>query len=325
MSAEEVDFDPLSARTIPGGGEARLLFYEDWLASHAEEPTAPEVFRRIFALEPDAPRLLDVAVRFLAVGSAARTPDLLDMTARLAGMLGRTEMAQDLFQRAYSSGGGSSALISSICLLSEMGELAKVKDLSILPQAMDGRGAVIVPYLAGSAADPAGLPDESRDPAIRLTALYLSCLHWSSTANEALAAQAIALLGKEFPHSPELALSRGVPRVRIASTPELFLAKTAKSASGTSDASTGPKPPTAARKDLAVQTGAFGVRENAEDMVKELVRIGYTPTIREIQRDGRKYYSVLAAFGLSAEEGQAVINALKEKNVEGFLRTDSAP
>lgn len=324
-AAAEVEFDTLSGRTIPAEGKGRVLFYEDWLAVHPTAPAAAEACRRLFALESDAPRLLDAAVRFLDTRDAAQVPDLLETTARLAALLGRTEEAQDFFRRGHAAGAGSTALIYSIGLFHEMGETEKARELSVLPGALDGRGAAIVPYVCGPAAAPQALTEGTADPAVRLAALYFGYLHWRDAADAVRAEQALSLLGREFPRSPEYALcgpaAGASARVRLAATPGSFLVKTASgtasvAASGTASGST---------RNLAVQTGSFGVRENAEDMVKELTKIGFSPTIREVQRDGRRYYSVMAAVGLTREEGQAVIDALKDKNYEGFLRPDPAP
>jgi tetratricopeptide (TPR) repeat protein len=77
---------------------------------------------------------------------------------------------------------------------------------------------------------------------------------------------------------------------------------------------------------VAVQTGSFSMKENAEFMIKDLKNFGFNPIIREEDRGGgKKIYKVLVPLERhqrNTDGTQNVIIRLKEKGVEGFLLFD---
>ena len=70
-----------------------------------------------------------------------------------------------------------------------------------------------------------------------------------------------------------------------------------------------------------IQTGSFLVRENADYMLAELVRLDFPAQIREVTIQDKSYYRVLVGEFSPEEEIQRAIAQLKELGFEGFRTT----
>jgi cell division protein FtsN len=80
-----------------------------------------------------------------------------------------------------------------------------------------------------------------------------------------------------------------------------------------------PPPPTTVAVRMAVQAGAFQVRENADDLVTDLLRKGFSPSVREESIRGVTHYRVFAATGLDADNARELLSRLVRAGFSGFL------
>jgi hypothetical protein len=77
-----------------------------------------------------------------------------------------------------------------------------------------------------------------------------------------------------------------------------------------------PTPPAA--QGTSVQAGSFQMKENAEDLVAELTRRGFSPVMRQESIQGKNHFRVFAATGLDGEQARSVIARLKQLGFSGF-------
>ena len=96
-----------------------------------------------------------------------------------------------------------------------------------------------------------------------------------------------------------------------------------------------PAPPTS-QKTLAVQAGSFQMKENADDLISELTKKGFSPTLRidaleagasssqgsASGSQGKSLYRVFAGTGLAVDEARALLDKLHEAGFSGFLLND---
>ncbi len=68
-----------------------------------------------------------------------------------------------------------------------------------------------------------------------------------------------------------------------------------------------------------MQAGSFKVKENADDLIAELTRRGFSPVLRQETLQGKDHYRVFAATGLDAEQARATIARLKQLGFSGFV------
>jgi cell division septation protein DedD len=73
-----------------------------------------------------------------------------------------------------------------------------------------------------------------------------------------------------------------------------------------------------------VQAGAFQVRENADDLVTEIARKGFTPSIMEDTSQGKQRFRVLAGAGLANDQAQALLLKLTKAGYSGFVAAQKA-
>ena len=121
------------------------------------------------------------------------------------------------------------------------------------------------------------------DPSARLSAAWNLFEAARAAGDPAGLAQAADRLGRLFPGSPETAIARSVvsgtgSRVSEAPSPILFVVSGAPAANVP-----GPAAPAAApaAKTFSVQAGSFQVRENADELVKDLARAGFAAIVRD--------------------------------------------
>ncbi len=108
------------------------------------------------------------------------------------------------------------------------------------------------------------------------------------------------------------------------------------------DSATSTAPPTS-QKTLSVQAGSFQMKENADDLISELTKKGFSPTLRidalegsapgaqgsasgtqgsASGSQGKSLYRVFAGTGLAVDEARALLDKLHEAGFSGFLLND---
>ena len=73
---------------------------------------------------------------------------------------------------------------------------------------------------------------------------------------------------------------------------------------------------------VSVQAGSFLVEENANDLMSELTRRGFSPVLVHEFAQGKDRYRVLAGSGLEADAAQGVMKRLSDAGFRGFLVQD---
>jgi cell division septation protein DedD len=79
-------------------------------------------------------------------------------------------------------------------------------------------------------------------------------------------------------------------------------------------------PPTA--KTFSVQAGSFQMRENADELVKDLSRAGFEPLVREASVQGKILYRVFAATGLDRDSAARLLERLRAAGYAGITVSD---
>ena len=70
---------------------------------------------------------------------------------------------------------------------------------------------------------------------------------------------------------------------------------------------------------VAIQTGSFLVKENAEYMITDLEAVGFSAQIEETEREGRVYFRIIIKGMQTVEEAQEKLRKLKASAFDGFL------
>jgi len=80
--------------------------------------------------------------------------------------------------------------------------------------------------------------------------------------------------------------------------------------------------PSTLQRSLCVQAGSFQMKENADDLMAELARKGFSPTLRTEARQGKSLYRVVAGSGLSVEDARLLLDRLHQAGFSGYLLSD---
>ncbi len=81
-------------------------------------------------------------------------------------------------------------------------------------------------------------------------------------------------------------------------------------------------PPAPSAPKYSVQTGSFGMKENADDLCLELGKQGFTPAQVHDVAQGKGRYRVFAASGIDAEAARQVVARLAAAGFYGFVVRD---
>jgi cell division septation protein DedD len=320
---------------LAGDDAAAARLYLSWARERAGDPASLAGYAGFLRTERGLDEIVD-ACRDLA-RSLPRVPGawpLIDETARLFELAGLDDEAAELSMEAWSRGGPVQLLQRSMRLFLSMGDLDAY--------AAAAAKTVAVPELdplASAAERIAGRIDEARrdsdrllsvaeDPSVRLSAAWnlFEAARMDGTPTEL--AEAAARLSGLFPGSPEAAIARAAvegtaSRVLEAPTPALFLMTAA--ASPAVDANVPvvtPQPATSPEKTYSVQAGAFKVRENADELAKDLTRAGFEPIVRESAAEGISLWKVFAATGLDRDAATRFIAQLRAAGFAGIATAD---
>jgi cell division septation protein DedD len=318
---------------------AAARLYLAWACDHAGEPSELAGFAGFLRTERSLDSLVD-ACRDL-VPSMPRVPGawpLLADAAQLFELAGLDEEAAAAAMDAWNRGGPASLLVRAMRLWLAMGNMdaySAAADRAVAVHGLDP--------LAATADRLDGRIEESRrssnailsaagDPSARLAAawnLFEAARTEGATADRRKAAE---LLARLFPGSPEAALAlaadSGAPsRVSEAPSPSLFLAAALSTAVPAARPVADNPPPAAAATvpaagTFSVQAGAFQVRENADELARELARSGFEAVIREAVSQGKTVYRVFAAAGLDRESADRLLLRLRSAGYAGFVTGD---
>jgi cell division septation protein DedD len=354
--------DKAEVRAKAGDREGAAKLYAGWLEANPRAAGAPQAFSRYFELEEDFPSFLATGEKFLAsargLPGAGRSFALI---ARILELSGRREAARDAYLAAYSEGAGDETLVSAFLLSLEMNDRdALEKSLPQLKAKGSAAGSLLDALASREAGSNQGaqekllaLAEAAGDPGLHLKTLWVLYAAAQARGDEKSAADLRARLKGKFPGSPEAVIATRATAtsrsaVTLAPTPGTFArpAEEAPAANGAdtpaapssaapvapaADPSATPSttplpspdvPPAATTSRLAVQAGSFQMKENADDLVGELTRRGFSPVVRQERVQGKDHYRVLAATGLDAEQAKAAIARLKKLGFSGFALTE---
>ncbi len=267
--------------------------------------------------------------------------------ARLLDLAGRTEEARDAYLAACAESPSDSALASAFFLSLEMNDSEGMAEAQ--EQLSNGGGSrqlllrALAQLRAGersaARATLRGLADQTGDPDLALKALWV--LYQSSLEQGAAAEQAAARakLRSRFAPAPETALAGGPPSpasdarkpaVVSSPSPDILLGAQAapvpSAAPVTTQVPAPPAPETApppaaqpqSTGKVSVQAGSFLMKENADDLLAELTKRGFTPSMIHEVVQGKDRYRVLAGTGLSSDDAKALLQRLSKEGFQGF-------
>jgi cell division septation protein DedD len=348
----ETILEKAEARVKTGDREGAARLYGSWLEANPGASSSASVFSRYFSLEEDFLTLVDASEKFLSSGRGVPgSAPQFALIARLLELSGKRDIARDAYLAAYEEGAGDAALVSALLLSLQMDDreaLAKS-----LPQ-LKGRGAAVGTLLASLAALQAGndpvaqenilsLAEAAGDPDLLLKSLWVLYAGAMSRGDDTSAAELRTRIQERFPGSPESVIAaRATAAVRsvvtLAPSPSAFTRPEppgpaaappypeTQPAAPVSAAPLSPAPalpaPVSPVATIAVQAGSFQMKENAEDLVAELTRRGFSPVVRQESIQGRDHFRVFAATGLDSEQARSMIARLKQLGFSGFAVTE---
>lgn len=315
-----------------GDSAAAARLYLAWARDRVGRPSALAGFAGFVRCEDSLDALVDGCREIVA--SVAKVPGawpLLARSAELFELAGLHEEAAEAAVAAWNRGGPASLLVRAMRLDLAMGDLEAY-------QAAAHRAITVdeLDPLAATADRLAGDIDKARAASARILAaatggqsarlaaawnLFETSRSAGSAADRALAAKRLA---QEFPGSPEAviaaaAISTTTSRVREAASPAQFIMLTQPERPSAASAGTPPAGTPPAGGTYAVQAGAFQVRENADELLKDLVRSGFAASTSESSVNGKTVYRVFAAARLDRQSADGVLQRLRASGFAGFV------
>lgn len=338
---------------LSGDREGAAAMYAVWLGSNADSARAPSVLSRYIVIEQSFPVLLGTLEKFIASSESFASGPLLERLARLLEVAGRSEEARDVYLAAWGRSASSSSLLAAFLLSLEMNDVAAMaRSLAALKQSGAAANAFLDACMAYQKGDtkPARealqrvASEPGTDPETSLKALWVSYEIAARLGDLAGSREAARQLGARFPKSPEYAMARsaesgsqqpqGAKVVRLPMPGGFFSeapgeqpsAESSETPAAPLPAAASPASPAAPAVapsgTLAVQVGSFQMKENADDLIGELTRKGFTPTLRVDALQGKSLYRVLAGSSLSSDDARALLDRLHAAGFSGFLIKD---
>lgn len=333
----------------------------EWLSGNAGAAGSAGVFDSYLRVEQDFPKLLQTAAAFLKTakgvpGAAAQ----FERIARLFDLSGRIEEARDAYLAAHAEGAPDSTVVSAFLLSLRMNDadsmsaaLERLKGRSpsseILLQALSDLRAG---DRAAARAGLIGLAEQTGNPDLALKSLWVLYQFAQGAGDTAGQSDARAKLGRRFASAPETVLAAGAPGpssqagrqvVLPAPVPDAIAvtAPTGQPPAAPDAApavpgqpqpsSPGPSTPAAqpasrptapAAVRYSVQAGSFQMKENADDLLLELGKQGFSATVLHDLAQGRDRWRVFAGSGLERDAAEAVRAKLSAAGFTGFLIQD---
>lgn len=320
-----------SFESLLADGRARdgIEMLVTWLEEHPDSPSFQDVFARYLKEERSIEALRLTLERILGkTDHPSHRLVLLEKLAWIEESAGRLDRAVGYYESASELAQGEARtkhLLAGAMLLYEEGFydqaaekaqllLTEERDESLLGQARILLGYA---YLARGSADQAiqeFLPLIGHDPPKNVEPAALLGLVQAHEDSPEKSQEYVQRLERDYSKAPEYALALSVLRtgtkVKFPLSPgRLFLS-----------ASRAEKEmPSVGR--VMIQTGSFLVRENAEYMLAELIRLKFPAQIKEVTVQDKCYYRVMVGEYTTEEEIQRTITQLKELGFEGFRTT----
>jgi cell division protein FtsN len=255
---------------------------------------------------------------------------LLAETAQLFELAGLDEEAAAIAADAWSRGGPAILLQRAMRLALAMGDLdaydAAVARTVTVPglDPLDATRDRLAGRLEEARQGSARLLSAVENPSSRLPAAWNLFEASRAGGTTADIAQAAARIAELFPGSPEAAIALAAvsgKSLRVVEAPSPALFMSAEQAPAKDPGSEAPAvPPTA--KTFSVQAGSFQMRENADELVKDLSRAGFEPLVREASVQGKILYRVFAATGLDRDSAARLLERLRAAGYAGITVSD---
>jgi cell division septation protein DedD len=317
------------ARQLERAGDAASAarLYLSWASERSGKPSSLAGYAGFLRTEHGLDALID-ACRDLA-GSLPKMPGawpLIAETAQLFELAGLDEEAAATAADAWSRGGPVSLLKHAMRLSLAMADLDAYATAAARTVTVPG-----LDPLASTADRLTGRLEEARlgsarilsaveDPSARLPAAWNLFEVARAGGTPADIAQAAARLAELFPGSPEAAIALAAAsgagsRVLEAPSPSSFVSAGPPVVKDLGPVATAVPPE---GKTFSVQAGAFQVRENADELVKDLSRAGFDPMVREAVVQGKTVWRVFAATGLDRESAARLLERLRAAGYAGI-------
>jgi cell division protein FtsN len=330
-------------REKAGEHEEAAKLLSTWLEANAGAAGSAAVFESYFRVEQDLHALLDAGGRFLesGKGTAGAAEEFLKI-ARLYELAGRVESARDAYLAAYAEGASESTLVSAFFLSMQMNDSDAMK-ASLEKFSGKGRTPVLLLQAlsdlrsgdrTAARATLTALGDQTGDADVALKALWVLFQSAKVTGDSQGQQAARSKLASRFSAAPETALAAGPaspapaasPRtarplvVQLASPPVFDIEPTPPKA----DLSAPPKADLSASAlpsspRVSVQAGSFVMKENADDLLSELLRRGFAGVVVHELSQGKDHYRVLAGTGLQMDAARETLKRLSDAGFRGFL------
>jgi cell division septation protein DedD len=257
--------------------------------------------------------------------------------ARLFNLAGRIEEARGAYLAAHSEGAPDSTLVSAFLLSLQMND-AEMMSASLAQMSGTGETAFLRALWDARAGDSTaaraalvGLADQTGNPELALKALWILYEAARSSGDSEGQGTLRAKLTRRFGPSPETALAAGpfpggaAPRATVVQMPapdpleirQSLPAVSAPPAASENTLSGAPGLPSSPL--MAVQAGSFLMKENADDLVSELNKRGFSPVVVHETAQGKDRYRVLAGTGLELEAAKIMLKRLSDAGYRGFL------
>ena len=334
----------------------------EWLSANPGAAGSADVFDSYLRVEQDFPKLLQTAAGFLKTGKGVTgAAAQFERIGRLFDLSGRIEEARDAYLAAHTEGAPDSTLVSAFLLSLGMNDaesmsaaLGRLKGRSpsseILLQALTDLRAG---DRAAARAALLGLAEQTGNPDLALKSLWVLYQAAQGAGDTAGQAEARAKLDRRFASAPETVLAAAAPgpgsqagrRVVLpAPAPDAITVTGAPaqpptapdaapavsgqpqpSSPGSSTPAAQPASSPAAATTAArysVQAGSFQMKENADDLLLELGKRGFSATVLHDLAEGRDRWRVFAGSGLERDAAAAVRAKLSAAGFTGFVIQD---
>jgi len=305
---------------------ARL--YLSWAYDHAGLPSAIAGYSGYLRTERGVDALVE-AGRDLA-GSLPRFPGawpLVDATARLFELAGLDEEAADLAEDAWERGGPASLLLRAMRLRLVMGDLEGYSAAAARAVALPGLDPLepALDMLSGRTEEGISAAERilagSTDPSARLLAAWSLFEAARAAADAKATSRAAERISELFPGSPESVIA--LAAVTVASSRVIEAPSPARFTAAAAPIPAVPTPvvasPTVPAPRYAVQAGSFRVRENADELVKDLRRAGFEASVQESIVQGTTLWRVLAGAGLDRKSADDLAARLRASGYAGIV------
>ncbi|MBN1524207.1 MAG: SPOR domain-containing protein [Spirochaetales bacterium] len=329
------------------------VVYEEWLKTGAENPRFFEILKKCGSLEKNAFHVIELYSHYLpAVKDREKQKELLVHIGVHYAMLGDYSAAQNSFVKAFTplekpqkdlfilapaqlallSGDPDKALLwlqqvyPVLYYETDKAEaLYLLVEVAVMKNNTEYAEEVLGNIAKGSPSSPA-----------YARALYRIIVYFNSKKDTGKSTVYRNQLKEKFPSSPEyLALTDNIndPKIMVMTLPHEFIAfqseqeiiaETGKSSGKEKDSKAVPVLETQTDKKeitngYSIQIGSYTMQENAQFILRDAVKLGFSGDIIETQIRGKTYYRVFIGRNLSEKEAQQTLAKLNDKGFSGFL------